>query len=79
VVGGGDGSIDVLFLGVVDPMATFTMATLQANAPGASFFEFDLVSITEPDGTTAPIPLPAAGWLLVGGLGAACLCCTATL
>jgi hypothetical protein len=35
------------------------------GVPGAA-----LVSITVDDPTLAPIPLPAAAWLLMGGLGA---------
>lgn len=43
-------------------------------ASGLSHFgEFGLVTIIidpDPEGEASPIPLPAAGWLLIGGLGA---------
>lgn len=66
----GPNNTAALFLGIVDPMQTYTSATLGFGAAGAAvdpLFELDDLLITVPG--SVPLPLPGTLVLLALGLG----------
>ena len=63
---GPDGSL--LFWGFIDPTATYKKIEFDFTAEGADGFGFDDFVVGDPK-QISPVPLPAAAWLLLSGLG----------
>ena len=64
------GSGSLLFFGFYDTMETYT-SILFLNQPGSGdFFGFDDMIVGDRGQVTPdPVPLPAAGWMLLAGIG----------